>query len=84
LVRNEDKARIEALMSDKEFLTLMLVKHGTLKGLNHAVNLSTGMEIQQEVTESCLKQEVSQIPEVRERKLEDENFGKTMLLEEQE
>ena len=42
------------------------------------------MEMQQELTESCLKQEVSQIPEVRERKLEDENFGKTMLLEEEE
>ena len=42
------------------------------------------MELQQEVTESWLKQEVSQIPEVRVRKPEDENFRKTILPEEQE
>jgi len=30
-VNNEDKARIEALMSDEEFLALMEVKHGTSK-----------------------------------------------------
>ncbi len=53
-------------------------------GLNHAVNLSTGIVIQQEVTESCSKQEVSHIPEVRERKEGDKIFGKTMLPEKQE
>ena len=52
LVSNEDKARIEALLSDEEFLELMELKHGTSKGLNRAVNLSTGLVIQQEVMET--------------------------------
>jgi len=45
--------------------------------LNHAVNLSTGIVIQQEVRRR-------HILEVGERKLEDKNFEKTMLPEEQE
>ena len=46
-------------MSDEEFLALLEVKHGKSNGLNHAVNLSTGIVIRQEVTESCSKQVVS-------------------------
>ena len=56
----------------------MEVKHGTFNRWNrwnHLVNLSTGIVIQQEV---------SHIPEVRERKAEDKIFGKTMLPEKQE
>ena len=55
----------------------MEVKHDTSKGLNHEVNLSTGIVIQQEVPRR-------HILEVGERKLEDKNFEKTMLPEEQE
>ena len=80
----EDKAKIEALLSIVEFLALLEVRRSMSNGLNHVVNLSTGIVIQQEVTESCSKQEVSHIPEVRERKAEDKIFGKTMLPEKQE
>ena len=54
----------------------MEVKHGTFNRWNrwnHLVNLSTGIVIQQEVTESCSKQEVSPIPKVGERELGDQN-----------
>ena len=71
----EDKAKIEALLSIVEFLALLEVRRGMSNGLNHVVNLSTGIVIQQEV---------SHIPEVRERKAEDKIFGKTMLPEKQE
>ena len=71
----EDKAKIEALLSIEEFLALLEVRRGMSNGLNHVVNLSTGIVIQQEV---------SHIPEVRERKAEDKIFGKTMLPEKQE
>jgi len=56
----------------------MKIKQGTSKRLNHAVNFITGMVIQQEVTESCSKQEVG------ERKHEDGTFKKTMLPKVQE
>ena len=77
----EDKAKIEALLSIVEFLAFLEVRRSMSNGLNHVVNLSTGIVKQQEVTESCSKQEVSHIPEVRERKAEDKIFGKTMLPE---
>ena len=80
----EDKAKIEALLSIVEFLAFLEVRRGMSNGLNYVVNLSTGIIKQQEVTESCSKQEVSHIPEVRERKAEDKIFGKTMLPEKQE
>ena len=80
----EDKAKIEALLSIVEFLAFLEVRRSMSNGLNHVVNLSTGIVKQQEVTESCSKQEVSHIPEVRERKAEDKIFGKTMLPEKQE
>ena len=71
------------LKSAEEFLPLMKIKHGTSNRLNHAVNLITGMVIQQEVT--CSKQEVCRIiPGAGERKPKDETFKKTMLLKEQE
>ena len=57
-------------MKDEEFLTLMEAEHGASNRLNRAVNLRTGIDIQQEVTESCSKQEVSILPEVGERKPE--------------
>ena len=63
----------------------MEVKHGTFNRWNrwnHSVNLSTGIVIQQEVTESCSKQEVSRIPEVGERELGNENFEETRQLAE--
>ena len=63
-----DKAVIEAFMSDEEFLTSM-VKQG----------FSTDGIRRQEVTLSYSKHEVSPKPEVRERKLEDENFEATMF-----
>ena len=84
LVSNEDKAMIEALMSDEEFLALMEVKHGTSNRLNHAVNPSKDIVIQQEVAEFCITKEVCSILEVRESKPEDENFKETMLPEDQE
>ena len=62
-----------------EILALMKIEHGMWNKLNHAVNLITGMVIQQEVTESHSKLEVSSIQKVRERKSEDKNFKKTML-----
>ena len=77
----EDKAKIEALLSIVEFLAFLELRRGMSNGLNHVVNLSTGIVKQQEVTESCSKQEVSHIPEVRDRKAEDKIFGKTMLPE---
>ena len=72
------------LKSAEEFLPLMKIKHGTSNRLNYAVNLITGMVIQQEVTESCSKQEVCCIiPGAGERNPKDETFKKTMLLKEQ-
>ena len=84
LLSNEDKARIETLLSNEEFLALLEVKYSTSKGLNQAVNFSAGSIIQQEVPKSGSEQEVNQILEVGERKLEDESFGKPMLPEKQE
>ena len=57
----EDKAKIEALLSIVEFLAFLEVRRGMSNGLNYVVNLSTGIIKQQEVTESCSKQEVSHI-----------------------
>ena len=57
----EDKAKIEALLSIVEFLAFLEVRRSMSNGLNHVVNLSTGIVKQQEVTESCSKQEVSHI-----------------------
>ena len=37
------------------------IKHSKLNGLNHAVNLSTGSVIQQEVQKSCSEQDMSHI-----------------------
>ena len=59
----------------------MKQKQSTSNRLNHAVNLITGMVIQQEVIESHSRLEVSNIPKVGERKPEDKNF---MLPKEQE
>ncbi len=60
-VSDEDKAKIEASLSDEEFLTLMEVNHGLFNRWdrwNLTVNLSSAMVIHQEVTKSCSKQEV--------------------------
>ena len=67
-------------MSGEEFF----IKHSTPRGLNHALSLSMGIVIHQEMTESCSKQGVSHKLEFGERKQEDKNFEKTMLPEEQE
>ena len=53
LVSNKDKARIETLMKDEEFLISMEAEHGASNRLNNTGSPRTGIEIQQEVTESC-------------------------------
>ena len=80
LASNEDKARIEALMKDEEFLTLIEVEHGASNRLNHTVSSTTGFEIQQEVTKSCSKQEVTPIPEAGERDPGDMNCEETRII----
>ena len=56
LVSEEDKVKIESLLRDEEFLTLMKIKHSLFirwDRENQAVNPSKGMVIQQEITMSC-------------------------------
>ena len=71
-------------MKNEEFLISMEAEHGASNRLNHTVSPKTGNEIQQEVTESCSKQEDNTFTEVGERNPENKNFKRTMLPEEHE